>query len=68
MQEGISLLIFAKAKVPYPKEKCYLHSNYCLFLEFKCLTTLLCTFSHVIFGEIIVAMDAQILFWLLSYN
>lgn len=69
VQEGMFCPIFAKAKVPpFKKKKRCLHWNYCLsFGGFICLATLLCTFSRVVFGEMIVAVDAQIvLSWLLS--
>lgn len=70
VQEGMFSLIFTKAKSTPPhththQEKSCLAWSYCLSWEFKCLATILCIFSHVIFGEIIVAVDTQIVLSLL---
>lgn len=68
-KEGMSSLIFAKAKMAPTQGKNFAYLEILSFFSwFKCFATQMCNFSDVILGEIIVAVNAQIVlvFYFLS--
>ena len=66
MQNGESLLVFAKAKVAHMKAKSLPTLE---LLAIKCLLPLLKAYSRIRIEDILISVDAQVvLLWLLSDN